>query len=44
MNIVDLRVVSEIILKYNEVFSVIEINERKRINKIAKNKFSKLSI
>ena len=44
MNIVDLRVVSEIILKYNKVSSVIKIDKRKRVNKIIKNKFSKSSI
>ena len=43
MNIVDLKVISEIILKYNEVSSAIKIDKRKRINKIIKNKFSRLS-
>ena len=43
INIVDLKVVSKIILKYNKVFSVIKINKRKRINKIIENKFSRLS-
>ena len=43
MNIIDLRVANKIILKYNEVSSVIKINRRKRVNKIAKNKFSRLS-
>ena len=43
MNIVNLKVANKIILKYNKVSSVIEIDRRKRINKIIKNKFSKLS-
>ena len=43
MNIVDLRVASEVILKCNEVSSVIEIDRRKRVNKIIKNKFSRSS-
>ena len=43
MNIVDLRIVNEIILKYNKVSSVIEIDERKRVNKIAENKFLRSS-
>ena len=44
MNIVDLRIISEIILKYNKVSSVIEIDKRKRVDKIIKNKFLRLSI
>ena len=43
MNIVDLKVISEIILKYNEVSSVIKIDRRKRVNKIIKNKFLRSS-
>ena len=43
MNIINLRVVNKIILKYNEVSSVIKIDKRKRVNKIIKNKFSKSS-
>ena len=44
MNIVDLKIINKIILKYNEVSSVIKINERKRVDKIIKNKFFRLSI
>ena len=43
VNIVDLKIASKIILKYNKVSSAIKIDRRKRINKIAKNKFLKLS-
>ena len=43
MNIIDLRVVNKVILKYNEVSSTIKINKRKRANKIIKNKFSRLN-
>ena len=42
-NIVDLKVINKIILKYNKVSNIIEINRRKRINKIIKNKFLRLS-
>ena len=43
MNIINLKVVSEIILKYNKVFNVIKIDKRKRVNKIIKNKFLRSS-
>ena len=43
MNIVDLKVANKVILKYNKVSSAIKINKRKRINKIAKNKFFRLN-
>ena len=43
MNTVDLRVINKVILKYNEVSSIIKINKRKRVNKIAKNKFLRLN-
>ena len=43
MNIIDLRVVNKIILKYNEVFNIIKIDRRKRVNKIIKNKFFRSS-
>ena len=43
MNIINLKIVNKIILKYNEVSSIIKINKRKRVNKIIKNKFSKSS-
>ena len=43
MNIVDLKVISEIILKYNEVSSAIKIDKRKRVDRIIKNKFSRSS-
>ena len=43
MNTVDFKVVNKIIFKYNKVSSAIEIDERKRINKIIKNKFLRLS-
>ena len=43
MNIVDLKIINKIILKYNKVFSIIKINKRKRVNKIIKNKFFRLS-
>ena len=43
INIVDLRIVNKIILKYNKVFSVIKIDKREKIAKIAKNKFIRLS-
>ena len=43
MNIVDLKIVNKIILKYNEVSSAIKINKKKRVNKIIKNKFSRSS-
>ena len=42
-NAVDFRVVNKIILKYNKVSSVIEIDKRKKVNKIIKNKFSRSS-
>ena len=42
-NIVDLRIINKIILKYNEVSSIIEIDRRKRVDKIIKNKFSRSS-
>ena len=44
MNIINLRIVSKIILKYNKVSSAIKIDRRERINKIIKNKFLKLSV
>ena len=43
INIVDLKVVNKVILKYNKVSSIIKIDRRKRVNKIIKNKFSRLS-
>ena len=43
MNIVDLKIINKIILKYNEVSNIIKINKRKRVNKIIKNKFSRSS-
>ena len=43
INIVDLRVVSEIILKCNEVSSAIKIDRKERINKITENKFLRSS-
>ena len=43
MNIVDLKIINKIILKYNKVSSIIKIDRRKRVDKIIKNKFSKLS-
>ena len=36
MNIVDLKIASKIILKYNKVSSAIKINRRERVNKIIK--------
>ena len=42
-NIVDLKIINKIILKYNEVSSVIRIDKRKRVNKIIKNKFLRSS-
>ena len=39
INIIDLRIANEIILKYNKVSSAIKINKRKRVDKIIKNKF-----
>ena len=44
INIVDLKIVNKIILKYNKVFNIIKIDERKRVNKIIKNEFFKSSI
>ena len=44
INIIDLKIVSEIIFKYNKVFNVIKIDKRERVDKIIKNKFSRLSI
>ena len=43
MNIVDLRIVNKVILKYNKVSSVIKIDKKKRVNKIIKNKFFRSS-
>ena len=43
MNIVDLKIASKIILKYNKVFNIIKIDKRKRVNKIIKNKFFRSS-
>ena len=43
INIIDLRVASKVILKYNKVSSIIEIDRRKRVDKIIKNKFSRSS-
>ena len=43
MNIIDLKVINKIILKYNEVSNTIKINKRKRVNKIIKNKFLRSS-
>ena len=43
INIVNLKVINKIILKYNEVANTIKIDKRKRINKITKNKFLRLS-
>ena len=42
-NIVDLKIVNKIIFIYNEVFNAIKIDKRKRVDKIAKNKFLRLS-
>ena len=42
-NIVNLKIINKIILKYNEVFNIIKIDRRKRVNKIIKNKFSRSS-
>ena len=43
MNIVDLKIANKIILKYNKVFNIIKIDKRKRVDKIIKNKFFRLS-
>ena len=42
-NIVDLKIVNKIILKYNKVSSTIKIDKRKRVDKIIKNKFLRSS-
>ena len=43
INIVDLKIISEIIFKYNKVSSVIKIDRRERVDKIIKNKFFRSS-